>query len=314
MKQILTSEGPKSTEKEAKQFALYTIDTKAPVYQESNLKMYRVRYAEIPEYPTMVRIYSLQEMPPTSMYLKILRHLGRKQHKLVFTLDIFVDATSVYIFQEYVSTGNMVEFLEKSPIVSEAQAAVWAKQLFEALDFLADQGLVHRSITPNHLLVKKVGAECCIKLTGFKQTAIYLGGAALDDIAYLPCWPASQQPSDGPNFQAPEVYGNPSAGEHFNPLLADIWSFGANVYFFLAKQYPYNIGGGLADLDAEVLANIHHQLSTVSGDGQNFLYSTMRANANNRMPFHFIVKHPWMHSVRSHVSAVVDEENSKISA
>lgn len=302
---MLTSDGAFSTEKDPKLFSQYHIDKNAPVYQDSGLKMYRARYSKLPDYPTMVRIHALSEVPPNCLYLKILRHLGRKHPKLVLTLDIFADASNVYIFQEYVSSGNMVEFLEKSPIVPEAQAQVWAKQLAAALDFLTDQGIVHRSITPNHLLVQRIGHENCLKLTGMKVAAIYLDlektSPSHDNIAYLPCWPASRQKADGPNFQAPEVYGH-GPSELFNPLLADLWSFGANVYFFLAKQYPYNIGGGMADLDAEILANIHHQLSTLSADGHNFLYSTMRVNANNRMPFHFIEQHPWMHSVRSHVS------------
>src|SRR5699024_6829957 len=122
--------------------------------------------------------------------------------------------------------GNLMEYLEKNPDVSETQARFWAKQLCDSLDFLGDQAIAHRNLTPKNLLVKKAGCEQRLKLTGF-QSAIIYWDMATNDIQFCPCWPAQNQKTDGPNFQAPEVYGD-SATEEFDPILADTWSYGAN--------------------------------------------------------------------------------------
>ena len=148
----------------------------------------------------------------------MLRHLGKKHPKLVYTYDIFFDATNVYVFQEYMVKGNLVEYLDQHPDTSEAQARFWAKLVSGGLDFLGDQGIAHRNITPNHLLVKPIGKEIWVLLSGF-QLAIIYWDIARNDVYNCPCWPAENQKTDGPNFQAPEVYGNPNT-EEFDPIMA----------------------------------------------------------------------------------------------
>ncbi len=50
---------------------------------------------------TSVRVYAKSFIDPnTSVYLKILRHLGRKHPYIVHSYELFHDGTSVYVFQE----------------------------------------------------------------------------------------------------------------------------------------------------------------------------------------------------------------------
>lgn len=255
------------------------------------MKIYAAKNLEMPEFYMMVRVYSVQDVDAqNSLYLKMLRHLGHKHPYVIHTWELFFDDQNIYVFQEFVTKGNLVAYLENNS-VDEKQACFWAKQIYRALDFLGSHGIAHRSLIPNHLVVKAMGAETWIKLTGFKNSIIYWN-ASNNDVQFCPCWPLERQKLDGPNFQAPEVYGNPQT-EFFDPILADIWSFGANLYYMLAKQYPYNINEPYDNLEDEIFFNIQ-KIADLSENGKNFLYALMRGNANDRIPFDFVEKDVWM--------------------
>lgn len=269
---------------------------------------------------TSVRVYAKSFVDPdSSVFLKILRHLGRKHPYIVHTYELFSDSKSVYAFQEWCYKGNLTEYMEQSQPLTERQAAVWAKQVYRALDFLGDQAIAHRDISPTHLVIQpQASGEVWCKLTGFKNSIIYWDMSA-NDIAYCQCWPVERQAADGANFQPPEVYGD-QAKERFDPIQADIWSYGANVYFMLVKSYPYNVTGkfivyrsilinfllcSLADCFEDIDQEIWHNIvkNSLSDDCKDFIYALTRANANDRMPFDFVENHPWM-KANSTVKAV----------
>ncbi len=107
--------------------------------------------------------------------------------------------------------------MEQSQPLTERQAAVWAKQIYRALDFLGDQAIAHRDLSPTHLVIQpQSSSEVWCKLTGFKQAIIYWD-TNCNDIAYCQCWPSERQAADGANFQPPEVYGDPTK-EQFDPI------------------------------------------------------------------------------------------------
>lgn len=252
--------------------------------------MYFARSKTSPEFSMMACIYAKNQLPSNNQfYLKILRHLGRKHPYIVNIWEIFHTNDTIIIFQEYVSQGNLLTYLENNEI-EERQVCFWAKQIFRALDFLGDNGIVHRDITPTHLLIKPMGNEVWVKLTGFKRSMIYWN-IDENDVNLCECLPIEQQKIDGPNFQAPEVYGN--AGECFDPIIADIWSYGANLFFCLAKYYPFNVEQPHSDLDEEIWQNIRSE-TKLSMECQNFLFGLLRANANDRIPFDFIDHDEWI--------------------
>lgn len=204
VQQILLGDPAHSTDSSA--FAQYTIDRSCRVYQDTHLKMFRATCSRLPNRSLMVRMYPRKEVDPsTSLYLKILRHLGKKHHKVVFTFDLFADSATVYVFQEYIEQGNMVEYLDTKPATSERQAQFWAKQVYDALDFLGDQAIAHRNITPHHLLVLPTGHEIWVKLSGFQSAIIYFD-TTRNDVFYVPCRPAENNKSDGDH--GPACYRN----------------------------------------------------------------------------------------------------------
>lgn len=290
-----------------KLFAEYKIDNSLVHYSGSKHKILGAKRISNANLSTAVHVYSRADQNPlSSLYLKVVRHLGRKHPYVVHTLDLFYDAEKVYIFQEFCTGGNVRQYLEKKGVLSEPLAISWAKDFYKALDFLGDQAIAHRDLKPEHLVVQRYesSSDPCLKLTGFKRALIYWDTAAVD-ILYCPCQPTEQTPADNgaTNFQPLEMYGNPQT-EQYDPVLADQWSYGANVFFMLSRKYPLSSGTPVEQLEAEVGRNVA-ALSGVSEHGKAFLAALLRINANNRMPFDFVVTHPWLTGKQTVSSLVI---------
>ena len=188
--------------------------------------------------------------------------------------------STYYVFQELATHRNALAFTKEHGPLAEGAVAAIGRQLRQAMDFIGDMGVCHRAIAPWHLLVFNVGSETTgggkdssscftIKVTGFRAAIIYYDDKR-DDIHYQPCTPLPKRTSNNnsnsnsssgklPEFQAPETYGDPVT-EEFDPVagrkvvflpehsntvfsfLADVWSFGATLYYLLCCRYPYHFG------------------------------------------------------------------------
>ena len=135
-----------------------------------------------------------------------------------------------------------------------------------------------------------------LKITNFRQAIVYW--SVMDnDVSFLPCLPAEQQASDGANYQAPEVYGDPSQ-EDFDPIVADTWSYGAVIYFMASKKYPYDPTKQSDDLEAEIQSNAARTPS-LSDSGRNLVGNILRTNAGERIPIGFIEKSSWFEKAKN---------------
>lgn len=66
-------------------------------------------------------------------------------HPNIVSLEkVFRTPYNVYIFQEMITGGDLLSFLDIKPRLSEAQAAVIVRQLLEAVDYLHRNEVVHR--------------------------------------------------------------------------------------------------------------------------------------------------------------------------
>ena len=187
--------------------------------------------------------------------------------------------STYYVFQELATHRNALAFTKEHGPLAEGAVAAVGRQLRQAMDFIGDMGVCHRAIAPWHLLVFNVGSETTgggkdgsssftIKVTGFRAAIIYYDDKR-DDIHYQPCTPLPKRTNNSnsnnssgklPEFQAPETYGDP-ATEEFDPVAgkkvtlfsniqitffyshqADVWSFGASLYYLLCCRYPYHFG------------------------------------------------------------------------
>ena len=79
------------------------------------------------------------------LYLKFLRHLGKKHPFVLQTWDIFTnDKDQVLVVQEFANRMDMTTLLKKKGPQNEQRLYTWAAQLHKALDYLGEMAICHR--------------------------------------------------------------------------------------------------------------------------------------------------------------------------
>jgi tRNA A-37 threonylcarbamoyl transferase component Bud32 len=91
-------------------------------------------------------------------------------HPNIIRLEKAIYATNhIFIFQELVTGGDLLSYLERKGGLDEPEAAVIVFQLLKALEYLHSHGVVHRDIKPENILLTSWRKGARIVLTDFGQ-------------------------------------------------------------------------------------------------------------------------------------------------
>lgn len=91
-------------------------------------------------------------------------------HPNIIRLERAIYATDhIFIFQELVTGGDLLSYLERKGGLDEPEAAVIVFQLLKALEYLHGHGVVHRDIKPENILLTSWRKGARIVLTDFGQ-------------------------------------------------------------------------------------------------------------------------------------------------
>lgn len=203
---------------------------------------------------------------------------------------MFVDENaSIYLFMEYADEGNAMDYLRANKQVSEQQMCLWAQNIYRAMDFLGTMAISHRAIYPKHLLLRTRSTDKVVeaKLSGFRDAIVYWDPVA-NDIIDQKCKPLREATS----FHAPEMFGSLDGDEYYNPIDADIWSYGCTMFFLVARVYPFLVSEENLEL---VIRNAIATLSVTDG-AKYWLYGLMRTNTAERTDFSMINQDEWFYS------------------
>lgn len=151
-------------------------------------------------------------------------------------MDIFHDDKNlVYLFQEHANRGNCLEYLKSGAVIDTLTIVRWATSLWTAMDYLGTMGIIHCNIRPKHLMITENNNQINAKLSGFRDAQIYWDGRQVIQFSRH-----SWSNMKFATFQAPETYSK-NENETYDPIKADIWSFGATFFYILTKMYPFNL-------------------------------------------------------------------------
>lgn len=131
----------------------------------------------------------------------------------------FVKNYKLWVIMEYVNGGSLYEILQAGPVTNEVTILYIAQQILLALEYLHNQGKIHRDLKSQNILLSSKGE---VKLTDFGVSAqLSSNFSRRNTTVGTPYW------------MAPEVILNDNGG-HNNK--ADIWSLGCCMYeLFLGK-------------------------------------------------------------------------------
>lgn len=160
--------------------------------------------------------------------------LARLSHpNLVRVTDFFEENGNAYLVMEFLEGESLAERIAREGKLPEAQVLAWAGQLLDALAYCHGQGIVHRDIKPQNVLLRSDGR------------------AVLVDFGLVKLWnstdPRTQTVLRGmgtPEYAPPEQYGR--QGQTTDPR-SDIYSLGAMLYHALTGQAPPTASDRIAD-------------------------------------------------------------------
>jgi serine/threonine-protein kinase len=147
---------------------------------------------------------------------------ARLDHDSIVRALPAADKSRMYMVMEYVDGQPLRALLQAGPMPRQ-QALSIARQLVEALAYLHPQGIVHRDVKPENLLVRPDGR---IKLLDF--------GIALDRSARRLTWSRLSGTIGTPDYMAPEQIAGRRGDER-----SDVYAAGVVIYEMLTGGLPY---------------------------------------------------------------------------
>lgn len=144
-----------------------------------------------------------------------------------------------YIVTEYLRGCTLAHLLNALSPLPEKDARKIASLLCEALEYLHGQGVIHRDLKPQNVMI---GCDGTIRLLDFGLAK----STELRRVTFAGCTPAMGTP----DYMAPEQVKGKRGDER-----TDIYSLGAMLYEMLTGQTPFDGDNSLATMNARVLGD-----------------------------------------------------------
>ncbi|KAH7660056.1 Mitogen-activated protein kinase kinase kinase protein [Dioscorea alata] len=234
--------------------------------------------------------------------VKLLKNLTHPN--IVRYLGTAREEETLNILLEFVPGGSISSLLGKFGSFPEAVIRMYTKQLLQGLEYLHQNGIIHRDIKGANILVDNKG---CIKLADF---------GASKQVVKLATMTAAKSMKGTPYWMAPEVILQ--TGHSFS---ADIWSVGCTVIEMATGKPPWS------QQYQEVAALFHIGTTKshppipehLSLEAKDFLLKCLQKEPNLRPSASDLLKHPFVtgeyqdcHPI--YQSSVVEPPKSMMSA
>ena len=154
------------------------------------------------------------------------RALAKLSHSNIVAVYDFGESDGLFYFVMEFVDGTDLRHLLSSEELSPDQAIQIVSQVCEALQYAHDEGIVHRDVKPENILLDSKGR---VKIADFGLAKL-LGAETMEDQALT----ATHQVMGTPRYMAPEQMEGSHAVDH----RADIYSLGVVFYEMLTGELP----------------------------------------------------------------------------
>src|SRR5487761_1862356 len=183
--------------------------------------------------PTLDRLVAVKILPTeiagdpafAERFTREARALARLNHPNIVGIYDFGEADGLYYFiMEYVDGATLRDLISTRQLAPR-QALALVPQICEALQFAHDEGIVHRDVKPENIIIDKRGR---VKVADFGLAKLL--GLSADKLALT----RVEQVMGTPLYMAPEQLQGSHAVDH----RADIYSLGVVFYEMLTGELP----------------------------------------------------------------------------
>eukprot|EP00466_Bigelowiella_natans_P020354 jgi/Bigna1/91009/estExt_fgenesh1_pg.C_850084 len=216
------------------------------------------------------------ELESIEMEIKLLKYL---QHPNIVTyIDVIPEPKEGYlnIVLELCEQGSLASILKDFGKFEEPLTCKYVSQVLKGLDFLHQQGVIHRDIKGANILADKEGN---VKLADFGVATKIKNSSD----------PDNQLPAGTTYWMAPEIVKMTGQLSY----ACDIWSLGSTIIELLTGQPPY-FELPMMSACFRIVQDDHPPLPQCSENCKAFLMSCFQKDPQRRLQASVLMKHEWL--------------------
>ena len=232
---------------------------------------------ELTGHKVAVKILNRQKIQSLDVAEKIRREiqiLKMFRHPHIIKLyEVITTPTDIFMIMEYVSGGELFDYIVKHGKSSEPNARKFFQQIISGVDYCHRHKVVHRDLKPENLLLD---SQNHVRIADFGLSNLMKDGELL------------QTSCGSPNYAAPEVVsGNLYAGPE-----VDVWSCGIILYALLCGSLPFD-DKNVSMLFKKIKNGQFYIPNHLSGEVVDLLTKMLQVNPVKRITIQQIREHEW---------------------
>ncbi|GMM56906.1 serine/threonine/tyrosine protein kinase [Maudiozyma humilis] len=229
--------------------------------------------------------------------------LQAMDHPRIVRLRAFYeDETNYYMVMEFVSGGDLMDFVAAHGPVGEDAGREITRQVLDAVRYIHALGISHRDLKPDNILIEQ-DDPVLVKITDFGLAKVQSAERAMSTFCGTLAYVAPEV--IGGRGEPREIQGaTQEARAHYSSLV-DMWSLGCLVYVILTGHLPFS-GSTQAELYEKIRAGSYHDAPLreyrISAQARSFLDGLLQVDPARRMSAAAALRHPWVRGGMSQTS------------
>ncbi|KAL1832442.1 hypothetical protein DCAR_0102447 [Daucus carota subsp. sativus] len=189
--------------------------------------------------------------------------------------EVMATKSKIYLVMELAEGGELFAQISRRGKMNESVARRYFQQLISALRFCHANGVAHRDLKPQNLLLDKQGT---LKVSDFGLSA--LPDQAKNGLLYTAC--------GTPAYTAPEVVRRSG----YDGAKADAFSCGVILFVFLSGFLPFD-DANLGNMYKRIYKREVVFPNWISKGARNVIYKLLDPNPNTRMTMEGVMSTNW---------------------
>ncbi|XP_010440445.1 PREDICTED: CBL-interacting serine/threonine-protein kinase 4-like [Camelina sativa] len=190
--------------------------------------------------------------------------------------EVMATKSKIYLVVEYAAGGELFTNLVRFGRLNESAARRYFQQLASALSFCHRDGIAHRDVKPQNLLLDKNGN---LKVCDFGLSALP-EHRSCNGLLHTAC--------GTPAYTAPEVI----AQRGYDGAKADAWSCGVFLFVLLAGYVPFD-DSNIVAMYRKIHKREYRFPSWISKPARSIIYKLLDPNPETRMSIEAVTETAW---------------------
>eukprot|EP00960_Hanusia_phi_P026118 746082-Hanusia_phi.AAC.2 len=213
-------------------------------------------------------------------------------HPHIIRLYEVIDTpTDIYVIMEYVSGGELFDYIVAKGRLSEEEARRFFQQIIAGVEYCHKYMVVHRDLKPENLLLD---ASLNVKIADFGLSNMMKDGAFL------------KTSCGSPNYAAPEVI----SGQLYAGSEVDMWSCGVILYALLCGNLPFD-DENIANLFKKIKGGVYSMPGYLSEGCRDLIPRMLVVDPLMRISVSQLRQHSWfLTNLPSYLSAPAEVQHN----